>query len=88
LVWRKGAKEILASADATARPEARNEHRNTMVDKPADIVLVMKRVLDARGPTIVGDRVDDRGHHELFEVPDESRSHQRHICDGRLSSHE
>jgi hypothetical protein len=32
--------------------------------------------------------VDDRGHHELFEMPDESRSHQRHICDGRLSSHE
>src|SRR5437763_15529435 len=46
-----------------------------MIDKPDDIVPVMKKAFDTRGPVIVGVHVDYRDNHELFEMLHEDSIH-------------
>jgi acetolactate synthase I/II/III large subunit len=42
--------------------------KGLMIEKPDDIVPVMKKAFDTRGPVIVGVHVDYRDNHELFEM--------------------
>jgi acetolactate synthase-1/2/3 large subunit len=42
--------------------------KGLVIDKPDDIVPVMKKAFDTRGPVIVGVHVDYRDNHELFEM--------------------
>jgi acetolactate synthase I/II/III large subunit len=46
-----------------------------MIDKPGDIVPVMKKAFDTQGPVIVGVHVDYRDNHKLFEMLHEDSIH-------------
>jgi acetolactate synthase-1/2/3 large subunit len=46
-----------------------------MIDKPDDIVPIMKKAFDTQGPVIVGVHVDYRDNHELFEMLHEDSIH-------------
>ena len=46
-----------------------------MIDKPDDIVPVMKKAFDTQGPVIVGVHVDYRDNHKLFEMLHEDSIH-------------
>jgi acetolactate synthase I/II/III large subunit len=46
-----------------------------MINRPDDIVPVMKKAFDTQGPVIVGVHVDYRDHHELFEMLHEDSIH-------------
>jgi acetolactate synthase I/II/III large subunit len=49
--------------------------KGLMIEKPDDIVPVMKKAFDTRGPVIVGVHVDYRDNHELFEMVHEDSIH-------------
>jgi hypothetical protein len=46
-----------------------------MIDKPDDIVPVMKKAFDTQGPVIVGVHVDYRDNHKLFKMLHEDSIH-------------
>ena len=46
-----------------------------MIDKPNEIVTVMKKAFDTQGPVIVGVHVDYRDNHKLFEMVHEDSIH-------------
>jgi acetolactate synthase I/II/III large subunit len=49
--------------------------KGLMIEKPDDIVPVMKKAFDTQGPVIVGVHVDYRDNHELFEMVHEDSIH-------------
>jgi acetolactate synthase I/II/III large subunit len=46
-----------------------------MIEKPDDIVPVLKKAFDIPGPVIVGVHVDYSDNHKLFEMVDETSIH-------------
>jgi acetolactate synthase-1/2/3 large subunit len=49
--------------------------KGLMIEKPEDIVPVLKKAFDVPGPVIVGVHVDYSDNHKLFEVVDENSIH-------------
>jgi acetolactate synthase-1/2/3 large subunit len=49
--------------------------KGLMIEKPDDIVPVMKKAFDTRGPVIIGVHVDYSDNHKLFEMVSEHSFH-------------